>query len=93
MGKILVIMIVGCSGYVRCSVMSDSLPPYGLWPTRLFYPQDSPGKNTGVGGHALLQGIILTQGSNPGLLYCRQMLNGLSHQRSTLGLYIVTLLI
>ena len=32
---------------------------------------DSPGKNTGVGYHALLQGIFPTQGSNPCLLYCR----------------------
>ena len=31
-------------------------------------PRDSPGKNTGVGSHSLLQGIFLTQGSNPGLL-------------------------
>ena len=31
-------------------------------------PWDSPGKNTGVGCHALLQGIFLTQGSNPHLL-------------------------
>ena len=30
---------------------------------------DSPGENTGVGGHFLLQGIFLTQGSNPGLLH------------------------
>ena len=35
---------------------------------------DSPGKNTGVGCHALLQGIFPTQGSNPGLLYCRWIL-------------------
>ena len=40
---------------------------------------DSPGKNTGVGCHALLQGISPTQGSNPGLLHCRQILNHLSH--------------
>ena len=40
---------------------------------------DSPGKNTGVGGHALLQGIFLTQGSNLGLLHCRQILYHLSH--------------
>ena len=33
-----------------------------------------PGKNTGVGCHFLLQGIFLTQGSNPGLLHCRQIL-------------------
>jgi len=35
---------------------------------------DSPGKNTGVGCHALLQRIFPTQGSNPGLLHCRQIL-------------------
>ena len=41
---------------------------------------DSPGKNTGVGCHALLQGIFPTQGSNSGLLHCRQILYWLSHQ-------------
>ena len=41
---------------------------------------DSPGKNTGVGGHALLQGIFPTQGSNPGLPHCGQTLYHLSHQ-------------
>ena len=35
---------------------------------------DSPGKNTGVGCHALLEGICPTQGSNPGLPHCRQIL-------------------
>ena len=44
--------------------MSDSLQPDGLWPTRLLCPWNSPGKNSGVGHHALLQGIFLTQGSN-----------------------------
>jgi len=41
-----------------------------LWtvPTRLLCPWDSPGKNTGVGCHALLQWIFPTQGSNPCLL-------------------------
>ena len=38
-----------------------------------------PGKNTGVGCHFLLQGIFPTQGSNTGLLYCRQILYHLSH--------------
>ena len=37
-------------------------------PARLLCPSDSPSKNTGVGCHALLQGIFLTQGSNPRLL-------------------------
>ena len=38
-------------------------------------PWDAPGRNTGVGCHSLLQGIFLTQGSNPGLLHCRLALN------------------
>ena len=42
--------------------------------------EDSPGKNTGVGGHALLWGILPTQGLNPGLPYCRQTLYHLSKQ-------------
>ena len=43
-------------------------------------PMGFPGKNTGVGCHFLLQGIFLTQGSNPGLPHCRQTLQPLSHQ-------------
>ena len=43
---------------------------------------DSPGKNTGVDCHALLQGIFSIQGSNPGLLYRRRILYRLSHQGS-----------
>ena len=50
------------------SVVSDSLRPHGLQPTRRLCPWDSPDKNTGVGCQALLQGIFPTQGSNPGLL-------------------------
>ena len=42
--------------------------------------RDAPGKNTGVGYHALLQGLFLTQGSNPGLPNCRQILYQLSYQ-------------
>ena len=50
------------------SVMSDSVRPCGPYPTRLLCSWDSPGKNTGVGCHALLQDILPTQGSTPGLL-------------------------
>ena len=60
-----------------CSVMSDSLRPHGLQPTRLLYLWASPGKNTRVGCHALLQGIFPSQGSNPRflqLLNCMQIL-------------------
>ena len=61
----------------NCSVMSDP-----LWPHGLYSPWNSPGKNTGVGCHFLLQGIFPIQGSNPGLPHCRQILYWLSHQGS-----------
>ena len=56
------------------SVMSDSLWPHELQPTRLLHPWDFPGKSTGVGCHFFLQGIFLTQESNLGLPHCRQTL-------------------
>ena len=59
------------------SVMSDSLQPHGLYD-----PWNSPGQNTGVGSLSLLQGIFPTQGSNPGLPHCRQILYQLSHKGS-----------
>ena len=56
-----------CSMRVRVCVLNcfsraDSLRPYGMQPVRLLCPLDSPGKSTGVGCHALLQGICPTQG-------------------------------
>ena len=51
-----------------CSVVSNSVRPHGLQPTRLLRPWGSPGKNTGVGCHFLLQGIFPAQGSNLHLL-------------------------
>ena len=42
----------------------------------------SPGKNTGMGCHALLQCIFPTQGLNPDLPHCRRILYHLSHQGS-----------
>ena len=53
--------------------------------TRVPGPWDFPGKITGVGCHFLLKGNFLTQGSNLGLLHCRQMLYHLSHKGSLLG--------
>ena len=44
----------------------------------IYSPWNSPGQNTGVGSLSLLQGIFPTQGSNPGLLHCRQILYQLS---------------
>ena len=57
----------------------STLRPQGLEPARLLCPWDSPGKNTRVGCHTLLQWIVLTQGSDPGLLHCRQILDHLSY--------------
>ena len=45
--------------------------------------------NTGVGWHSLLQDIFKTQGSNPGLLHCRQILYHLS-QRALIFLLVIT---
>ena len=63
--------ILFCSGGLLLfshSVLSDSLQPCGLEPTRLLCPRRSPGKNTGVGCHFLLQGIFPTQGLSLHLL-------------------------
>ena len=43
---------------------------------------NSSGQNTGVGSLSFLQGIFPTQGSNPGLPHCRQILYQLSHKGS-----------
>ena len=58
-----------------CDPMDCSLPGSSVY-------GDSPGQNTGVGCHALLQGIFPTQQSNPGLPHCRWILYRLSHQGS-----------
>ena len=47
-----------------------------------YSPWNSPGQNTGVDSHSLLQGIFPTQGLNPGVPHCRQILCHLSHKRS-----------
>ena len=57
------------------SVVSNPMRLHGL-----YSPWNSPGQNTGVGSLSLLQGIFPTQGSNPGLLHCRQILYQLSHK-------------
>ena len=49
--------------------MSDSLQPHGLQPARLLCPWHSPDKNTGVGCHAVLQGVFPTQESHLHLLW------------------------
>ena len=60
-----------------CLTLCD---PMDHKPARLLCPWNSPGKNTGVGCHFLLQGIFPTQELNPDLLHCRWTLYHLSHQ-------------
>ena len=64
------------------SIMSVSMRPHELQPTRLLCPWNSPGKNTAMGCHALLQGIFPIQVSNSHLLHCRWIPYPLSHLRS-----------
>ena len=70
-GKMKVLVDQLCPTY-SCHSMDCRPPVSCLW--------NSPGKNTGVGCHSLLQRIFLTQVSNLGLLHCRQILYELSHQ-------------
>ena len=67
------VCLVTQSCLTLCDTM-DCSPPNSL------VHGDSPGKNSEVGCHALLQGVFPTQGSNPGLLHFRQILYHLSHQ-------------
>ena len=55
-------VFVAQSYLTLCDPMDCSQPGFSVH-------GNCPGKNTGVGCHALLQGIFLTQGSNPGLLH------------------------
>ena len=64
------------------SVTSDS-NPMDYSPPGFPVHGDSPGKHTGVGCHALLQGLFPTERSNPGLPHCRLILFSLSHQGSS----------
>ena len=55
-----------------CLTLCDPMDYTGPW--------NSPGQNTGMVSLSLLQGIFPTQGLNPGLLHCRQILDQLRHQ-------------
>ena len=62
-----------------CPTLCD---PMNLSPPGFSVHGDSPGKNTGVGCHALFQGFFPTQESSPDLLHCRWILNHLSQQNT-----------
>ena len=73
----LVIYICLTSESQSRSVVSNSLQTHGLYSA-----WNSPGQDTRMGSGSFLQGIIPTQGSNPGLPHSRQILYQLSHQGS-----------
>ena len=68
--------------HLRVKVKGAQSCPTVCDPPGLYSPWNSPGQNAGVGSLSLLQGIFPTQGSNPGLPHCRQILYQLSHQGS-----------
>ena len=70
-----VLCLVAQSCLTLCDAMDHSPPGSSVH-------GDSPGKNTGMDCHALLQGIFPTQGSNPNLLHCSQILYHLNHLES-----------
>ena len=70
-----VLRLVAQSCLTLCDPMDYSLPGSSVH-------RDSLGKNTGLGCHALLQGIFPSQGLNSGLLHCRWTLYHVSHQES-----------
>ena len=71
-----------CATVHSCSILSYSLQSHVLSSLGSSLHGDSPGKNTGVGCHALLQGIFLTQESNPHLLHWQANSLPLSHRGS-----------
>ena len=75
--------ILGWSMKVKSK--SHSVVSNSLWPHRLYSPWDSPGQNARVHSLSLLQRIFPTQGSNPGLPHCRQILYQLSHKESPIA--------
>ena len=64
----LLVQLLLLLSHLSCPTLCDPMD------TRLLHPWDFLGKSTELGCHFLLQGIFLTQGLNPGLLHCRQML-------------------
>ena len=66
------------SNAAAAAIVSNSFPPHGL-----YSPGNSPGQNTEVGSLSFLQGIVPTQGLNPGLPHCRWILYQLSHKGSS----------
>ena len=85
MSKTQLLPLVGLVTKSCPTLATQLLQPNGLGPARLLCPWDSPGKNTGAGCHALLQGIFLIQALNPRLLHWQADSLSLSPQGSSLA--------
>ena len=85
-GTVLGILHVSTRCCASHSVVSNSLWPQVLEPTRLLCLWNSPGQTTGVGCHSLLQGIFLTQGWNVGLTVwtTREVLDSLNPHNNSM---------
>ena len=79
---------LGCRVLYMYTISNLFIVIFGIFPVEYTgnkkrFVLNSPGKfNTGAGSHSLLGGIFPTQGSNPGLLHCTQILYCLGHQGS-----------
>ena len=71
LSNLLIVVYMSVTVVVQLLTHVWILHPYGFQPISLLCPQSSPSKNTGVGSHSLLQGILLTQGSCLGFLTCQ----------------------
>ena len=77
---------------VSPSIVPAPLWPHGLQPAWLLWPWDFPGKDTGIGCYFLLQRIFPTQGSNPGLLHCRQILSDCATRGGYRGVFSIKII-
>ena len=87
--KFIFLPVTGSFGAPKCSThpqpkvtvkITQSCPT--LWLHGQYSPWNSTGQNSGVGSLSLLQGIFPTQGLNPGLPHCRQILYQLSYREA-----------
>ena len=82
-GQNCVRIVIGSAAHSHSlSSESHSAPFDSLGPHGLYSPWHSPGQNTVVDSLSLPQGILATQGYNPGLPHCRRILYQLSHKGS-----------
>ena len=86
---VLVAQLTECD-LVRLCDLTDCSPPGFSVHGILQFQENSPGNNTGVDCHSLLQRNLPTQGLNTGLLHCRQVLYCLSYREVLFGQLVLS---